>query len=195
MLLLTLRGTPFIYYGEEIGMHDVDIPPHRVKDPYGRRVPGRGRDPERTPMQWSPEPHAGFSSAEPWLPVAPDYPDVNVAVQREDQGSMLNLYRRLLKLRRRTPTLSLGTYASLDGVPGDCFAYLRQFETQRRLITLNLANHDQTLQLPDLGTGRVVLSTHLDREELVDMGSLRLRAHEGCLIELPTHPHPEAPNA
>ena len=84
MLLLTLRGTPTLYYGDEIGMRDVPIPPERVQDPLEKSVPGigLGRDPERTPMQWSAAPQAGFSTAEPWLPLAEDFAQVNVAAQR-----------------------------------------------------------------------------------------------------------------
>src|SRR5438067_4833032 len=85
MMLLTLRGTPTIYQGEEIGMADVPIPPERVRDPWELNVPGLGlgRDPERTPMQWDASPHAGFSSSEPWLPVASEYQVTNVATQSE----------------------------------------------------------------------------------------------------------------
>ena len=185
MLLLTLRGTPFIYYGEEIGMSDVDIPPHRRQDPSGEPVRGWGRDRERTPMQWSAGPHAGFSDSEPWLPVALDYPTVNVAVQRDDPTSMLSLYRRLLAYRGARPALNLGSYRSLYDVPEDCFVYLRQFEDQRHLIALNFSGDEQEVTLADLGRGRVVISTHLDREEPLDLASLRLRGHEGCLIDLP----------
>src|SRR5690606_18916794 len=98
MLLLTLRGTPTLYYGDEIGMRDVPIPPEMVHDPLERNIPGKGlgRDPERTPMQWSPEPNAGFTTGTPWLPIAEDYRSVNVEVQRSDPRSMLNLYRRLI---------------------------------------------------------------------------------------------------
>src|ERR671916_1410933 len=97
MLLLTLRGTPTIYYGDEICMHDVEIPPERVQDPFEKNVPGRGlgRDPARTPMQWDTGPNAGFcpQNAEPWLPVANDYRTSNVASERAVQRSMLALHR------------------------------------------------------------------------------------------------------
>ena len=184
MLLLTLRGTPFIYYVEEIGMRDVELSVHQLQDPHGIRVPGQGRDQARSPMQWSAEPHAGFSESEPWLPVGASYRTINVSVQREDSSSMLNLYRRLLEYRRETPALTIGSYRSLDGTPDDCFLYFREFEGQRLLIALNFSAKDRTVSLEHPAKGRVVLSTYLDREGHINLSSLRLRSHEGCLIEL-----------
>ncbi len=94
MLLLTLRGTPTLYQGDEPGMRDVAIPPPLMQDPWEKNLPGRslGRDPERTPMQWDATPNAGFTTGGPWLPVAEDYATVNVATQRDDPRSMLSLY-------------------------------------------------------------------------------------------------------
>src|SRR5919198_758685 len=111
MLLLTLRGTPTLYYGDEIGMPDAVIPPRLVQDPWEKNVPGLGlgRDPERTPMQWDSSPNAGFTTGTPWLPIAADYQTVNVAVERDDPASMLTLYRRLIALRRATPALAVGS--------------------------------------------------------------------------------------
>ncbi|MBX6340831.1 MAG: alpha-amylase, partial [Thermomicrobiaceae bacterium] len=124
MLLLTLRGTPTMYYGDEIGMRDVLIPPDRVQDPLERNVPGigLGRDPERTPMQWEPGPNAGFTTGEPWLPLADDYQTCNVEVEREDPRSMLSLYRRLIALRRAEPALHVGSYAPVPA-EGSVLAY------------------------------------------------------------------------
>jgi alpha-glucosidase len=107
MLLLTLRGTPTLYYGDELGMHDVPIPHERIQDPWEKGVPGLGRDPERTPMQWSAEPHAGFTRSAPWLPVADDFTRMNVAAERAEPTSMLALYRSLIDLRRRESALAL----------------------------------------------------------------------------------------
>src|SRR3712207_12665 len=110
MLLLTLRGTPTIYQGEEIGMTDVPIPPERVQDPWERNVPGLGRDPQRTPMQWDTTALTGFSTVEPWLPVAANHATDNVAAQTTDSCSMLALYRALIRLRRAELALSIGGY-------------------------------------------------------------------------------------
>jgi alpha-glucosidase len=188
LLLLTLRGTPTLYYGDEIGMHDVDIPAGQEQDPFGKRVPGMGlgRDPERTPMQWDSSPNAGFANAsvKPWLPVASDYHQINVTAQLDNPRSMLSLTHRLIALRRATPALHAGSYQSVGSVPDDCLVYLRQHGTQRRLVAINFSGQEQTLRLPDLGTGRVILSTELDREEPAALSAFRLRGHEGCIIEL-----------
>jgi alpha-glucosidase len=187
MLLLTLRGTPTLYYGDEIGMHNVAILPQDVHDPWEKNLPamGFGRDPERSPMQWDDGPNAGFCppAAEPWLPIPDDYTQVNVATQRKDQRSMLSLTRALLKLRRATQALTLGSYVPIEGVPEECFLYVRQFGRQRRLIALNFSSSGQQIQLSEMGSGRVLVSTHLDREEPVDLASFYLRADEGCVIE------------
>jgi alpha-glucosidase len=188
MLLLTLRGTPTLYYGDEIGMHDGDIPPERVYDPLEKNQPGLGlgRDPERTPMQWDRGPNAGFcpSDSEPWLPLPGDYQQINVAVEREDPSSLLTLTRRLIDLRRSTPALTRGSYRPVEGVPDDCFVYLRQSSSQRYLIALNFSGHEQIVKLSEMGKGCIVLSTYLDREDPIDLALLRLQKDEGCVIEI-----------
>lgn len=191
MLLLTLRGTPFIYNGDELGMENVDIPQHLVQDPQGKNLPGYTRDVARTPLQWSDAPYAGFSTVEPWLPLADNYPTVNVEALRAQPTSILMLYHRLLSYRRLTPALTLGGYVALDHPPNDCFAYLREHEGQRRLIALNFSGEPRNLVVTSLITdstgveqGRIVLSTFLDREEAVDLRSIALRGDEGIIIEL-----------
>ncbi len=188
LLLLTLRGTPTLYYGDEIGMHDGEIPPERVYDPMEKNRPGLGlgRDPARTPMQWDSSPNAGFCppGTEPWLPLPADYRQSNVAVEREDPHSLLTLTHRLIELRRSTQALTIGNYRPIKARPEECFVYLRQANNQRYLIALNFSNQEQTLQLPEMGKGRLVLSTYLDREEPIDLAHLRLRSNEGAVIEL-----------
>ena len=115
VLLLTLRGTPTIYYGDEIGMIELAIPAERQQDPYGRRVPGYGRDGCRTPMQWDSSEGAGFSTAaSTWLPINPNHQTVNVDSQLGDPDSTLELYRALLRLRRAEPALHRGEVELLD---------------------------------------------------------------------------------
>ena len=183
MLLLTLRGTPTLYYGDELGMADVEIPPGLVQDPWERNVPGLGlgRDPERTPMQWDASPHAGFTTGHPWLPVAPDAASVNVARERDDPRSMLTLYRRLLALRRARPALSVGSYEPM-GATGDVLAYARGAGANQCLIALNLGSTPQSLVVPAALRGaRVLLSTALDRGGSVIGDDLPLRGDEGVI--------------
>lgn len=186
MLLLTLRGTPTMYYGDELGMHDVPIPTELAQDPYEHRVPGIGvgRDPERTPMQWTPGVNAGFSPAEvrPWLPVADDAEVRNVAVQSRDASSLLGLYRQLLRLRREEPALAAGSYARVSS-QGDVYAYRRCHEDRELLVVLNLGGEQQDVDLgQSLSSGRVLLSTDPRRGGETVGGPVRLNASEGVVI-------------
>ena len=184
MMLLTLRGTPTLYYGDELGMENGVIPPDKIQDPQGINLgPEWSRDVARTPMQWDDGSYAAFSTVEPWLPVSADYQSQNVASQSADPTSMLNLYRRLLRYRRSSPALQWGSYQPLD-VEEDCFVYLREVDGERRLVALNFVDKAHHLSIPGEAWGRVVLSTHPDREELVDLSRLHLRPYEGIIVEL-----------
>ena len=183
MLLLTLRGTPTIYYGEEIGMTNVDIPRKMQKDPAGLRQPGQERDLCRTPMQWSTEPNAGFApegTSELWLPLADDWREINVETQINNPGSMINFYCRLLAIRKEFPALRQGDYTPLDGMPEGCFVYQRQEAGQSITVALNFTGVPH--RLPLRGNGQILLSTHLDREGPENLRSLNLKEHEGIII-------------
>ena len=188
VLLLTLRGTPTLYYGDEIGMADVPIAPDQVQDPFEKRVPGLGlgRDPERTPMQWDDTPHAGFSPAEPWLPVAADYRQRNVAAQLVDPRSLLSLYVRLIALRRAEPALHAGTYTAVHS-DDHTLAYLRTDGTRRFLVALNLTGQPRTVPATDVtrgpAAGRLVLSTHGDRDDERVSGQIALRPNEAVVVD------------
>jgi alpha-glucosidase len=185
VLLFTLRGTPTLYYGDEIGMTNVPIPPEREVDPWGRRVPGFGRDSERTPMQWDGSPGAGFTTGNPWLPISPHASTVNVAAEDDDPASMLNLHRRLIELRRREPALSVGSYAPVDA-QGDVLAYVREAaDGARFLIALNLSASPQVLDVDEsIGMGDVVLSTLGDGEGRAVRGRVELAADEAVVARL-----------
>lgn len=161
MLLLTLRGTPTLYQGDELGIGFVDIPADRIRDPQDLRQPGLGlgRDPSRTPMPWDDSDHAGFSTVEPWLPLNADWVSRNVSRQRDEPQSMLMLYRRLLALRRSWRALSIGSLALVQGNDG-VLRYERRHEGERLLIALNLTAEPQRVSLPEGATpGEPLLST------------------------------------
>jgi alpha-glucosidase len=186
MLLLTLRGTPTLYYGDEIGMVNVAISAERIQDPYEKNVPGvgLGRDPCRTPMQWDGSQHAGFTGGDPWLPVSQDYAAVNVRAEDRDPTSSLSLYRNLLQLRREHPSLSLGEYEPIAAT-GDLLAYVRRTKDERSLVVLNLGGEACGLSWDALGlSGRLLLSTHLDRQGEVFTDHVALRPNEGVIVEL-----------
>jgi alpha-glucosidase len=182
MLLLTQRGTPTIYYGDEIGMRGVEIPPEQAVDPQGRRT-GRNRDPQRTPMQWSADTYAGFSKVEPWLPVGVDRATANVSAQSHDAGSLLTLTRRLLELRTREAVLQHGAQEPREASSG-LVAYCRAADRRRLLVVLNLAHASASYALRGEGAGNVLLSTFLDREGECVADQVRLRADEGLVIAL-----------
>jgi alpha-glucosidase len=188
MLLLTLRGTPTLYYGEELGMEDVAIPAELVQDPFEKNVPGLGlgRDPERTPMQWDASANAGFAptGVQPWLPVANDFSAVNVQSELEDPFSTLNFVRRLLELRRSTPALHSGTYNSIRVYDDDCYVYGREADGRRFVVALNFSAEPKTLAVAGHGSGVVRVSTHSEGQTETDLQAMRLRPHEGCVVEL-----------
>jgi alpha-glucosidase len=184
MLLLTLRGTPTLYYGDELGMPNADIPLDKIQDPQGKNLgPERNRDSCRTPMQWDASLNAGFSPVEPWLPVPADYAARNVASFSADPTSILNLYRHLIALRRTSPALHAGRYTALDSSEA-VFAYLRVQGPERKLIVINFSGESQRASLP-AWTGKILLSTYLDRQdEIVPVDTISLRPHEGLLLDL-----------
>lgn len=182
LLLLTLRGTPTLYYGDEIGMQDVRIDTHQVRDPFEKNVPGLGRDPERTPMQWTDEPNAGFTQGDPWLPLGADYPVINVAIQRKDPESLLLFYRRLLTLRRHEPALSIGNYVAVSA--GEAvLAFQRCHGNKTFTIVLNLSAVPQVYQHFAQGVlGDLVLSTQTTRPPETFANEIALAANEGVIL-------------
>jgi glycosidase len=182
MLLLTVRGTPTMYYGDEIGMPETEVPPEQGQDPWGIRVPGQSRDGCRTPMQWTADSGVGFSDADvaPWIPYGPEPAIHNVMDQAADRSSILNLYRSLLALRRTEPALHAGIYHALD-TPDGIYAYQRQADGVRFLVALNFTSEERSLPLTEPGS--IELSTGLDRIGSVGE-SLALQPDEGVIIRL-----------
>jgi alpha-glucosidase len=184
MMQLTLRGTPIMYYGEEIGMHNVDIPPELERDQLALRMPGRGRgrDFQRTPMPWSDAANAGFTIGTPWLPVAKDFNTVNVERQRDNERSLLQLYHRLLALRKSHAALRIGHYLP-DVLDERALIYVREADDERLLAALNFTETPIEIT-PRRGAGRLLISSHLDREGNRVGPKVALRGNEGVLIVL-----------
>ncbi len=185
MLLLTLRGTPTLYYGDELGLGRVEIPDRDVRDPRELREPGLGlgRDPSRTPMPWDASPQAGFTSGVPWLPLNGDWRARNVERLAQTPGSSLALHRDLLALRRARPALSVGDLALLDGThpDRDVLAYERRAGDERLLVALNLGGEARELTLPPWAAfARPLLSTVAGAPSPSDV--LRLRPDEGVVL-------------
>ena len=181
MLLLTLRGTPTLYYGDELGMPESHIPDELVQDPWGITVPGLSRDGCRTPMQWDQSPHAGFSSSNrTWLPVQPDFKDRNVTEQLQDPVSSLALYRKLLAFRQTSQALQIGAYIPIDEVPSSCYAYKRKTQEEHILVVLNFT--DEAIEVPIQEAASLKVSTYLDKTNLDIVDVLELRPHEGVIL-------------
>ncbi|GJE58226.1 alpha-amylase family glycosyl hydrolase [Methylobacterium trifolii] len=182
MLLLTLRGTPTLYYGDELGLGHVPIPPERVRDPWERNEPGHGRDPERTPMQWDAGPQAGFSTAEPWLPLSEDATTRNVDAMRDTATSMLTLHRRLLGLRREHAALAVGGYRTVPlGLP-EIFAYERFEDGTVLRIVLNFGDAGHTIPLTDASAWTILMSSHAGRSGARVSGAVDLAPAEGLIL-------------
>jgi alpha-glucosidase len=188
MLLLTLRGTPTMYYGDELGMVDVAIAPDQVRDPAEKNQPGqgKGRDPERSPMIWVNAANAGFAppGAVPWLPLEPGWETENAAEQAQRPTSMLMLYRKLLALRRQHDTLHAGGIADV-AAEGAVLRYRRvglpDGESSDFEVLLNLGGDVATVAC---AKGTVVLTTLLDGEGSSVEGAVTVEAGEGLLIAL-----------
>jgi alpha-glucosidase len=193
-MLLTLRGTPFLYYGEEIGMSNRRIPRRKIRDPLGKKLWPllKGRDPGRTPMQWDASPHAGFSTGEPWLPVHPNHTAVNVEKEAADPGSVLSFYRELVWLRKRTPALNQGAYRPLVSEPTDCLAFLRVHEGQTVVVMLNFAGKRVQVPVslrehssdPLKGTWQVLFGTDRAKGMGMNVGAdMELKGYEVLILE------------
>ena len=189
VFILAQRGTAFLYYGEEIGMTDVDIPFDEIVDPPALRAgpdfPWYDRSRCRTPMQWRPGPGAGFTSGRPWLRLAPDADSRNVALQRDDPDSVLLTYRRLLTFRRSAAALRAGAMERVDVEDPDVLAWTRTCDGQRLLVVVNFVGSSRRVSIPRPDGGRWVarVGTHRDLLSVGDDDSLDLRADEAIILE------------
>lgn len=185
MVLLMVRGTPTVYYGDELGMDDTEVPVERWTDPQAKKDHSNFcRDYCRTPMQWNISKDAGFSTVDDktlWLPVADNYRQFNVEILEKNPRSILYLYRKLLWLRKKTPALHGGDYETLRLQPLNVYAFKRTSDTESYTVLINPTEDSQLVELGDI-SGRVVLATGLDREESV-RGRVMVRAKEGLIIK------------
>jgi alpha-glucosidase len=185
-LLMTLRGTPIVFYGDELGLHNQDVPRDRQRDYFGLTDRGVSRDPIRTPMPWNSAANAGFSTAPPeqlWLPISHRAAEVNVSVQRADPDSLLNLYRALTRLRAGSPALRQGAFRLAPEVAAPasgCLAYRRQAGGDHKLVVLNLTRESRTVTMRD--SPELVFSTHPHRNIRSQRSEFALIGGEGVIL-------------
>ncbi len=184
LLLLTLRGTPFIYYGEEIGMVDGPVPRRMMKDPVGLRYwpLNGGRDPFRTPMQWTADRNAGFTTGEPWLPIPGSHAETNVESERKDPRSLLSFYKALIRLRRDKETLSTGDWVALKRGEEGVIGYERRSSGETVAVWANLTGEPKSVAVDPSRYGRTLLSTH-ESASSPEKGALSLQPWEGVILD------------
>ncbi len=182
VLLLTLRGQPTMYYGDEIGLRETDVPPERRQDPWEFRVPGMSRDGCRTPMPWTAVADHGFSDpgTEPWLPFGEDAGQRNVEAQLSDPASILNLYRQLLHIRRARPSLHKGSIEFIDDLPDGVLGFIRADADERTIVLVNFTEETKRTSTPDEST--LLISTDQQRSG-IGPGVIRLGPNEALAID------------
>ncbi len=184
VLLLTVKGTPFVYYGEEIGMRNGKILKNEIVDPVGLRYWPffRGRDPERTPMQWNNKPHSGFTAGKPWLPVNRDFLIRNVNEQEKDPSSMLNFYRQLISLRQARKALYAGDWSGIDLHNKRIIAYERACEEERMLVILNFSSRHESISIGNIDQWRVVFPESVRLKNMLN-SDVKLSPYEVIVAE------------
>ena len=189
LFLFTQQGTPFIYYGEEIGMKDKRLPRKSIQDPVGKRYwPFHpGRDGQRRPMQWDDTFQAGFSSGTPWLPLHADFHNNSVEKQQKDQDSLLNLYKSIIAIRNNDPVLRLGLCEFILEENSDVLCYTRRYQGQSRLILLNFSKGPKKISKKTLAqeckVGTLVFLIATDNRQLAapEDETILLNGYQGIL--------------
>ncbi|WP_245237086.1 alpha-amylase family glycosyl hydrolase, partial [Paenibacillus ihuae] len=202
ILLHLMKGTPYIYQGEELGMTNYPVQEiSEVKDiesinMYHERLTGgyakeeiihsinaKGRDNARTPIQWDATPNGGFTTGEPWLPVNPNYTEINMKANLEDPDSVFHCYRKLIELRKNNPIVVWGDFELVTGVPDQVFMYYRRYEGQTWLVTANFSSEAVTLELPGFGQAGEIIIGSYSRED-TEFEQLQLRPYEAFAVKL-----------
>lgn len=184
LLLLTLKGTPFIYYGDEIGMENRSIPRKEIKDLYGKMFYPfyKGRDGARTPMQWDRSPNAGFSNTKPWLPVHPNFETINVASEEADDNSILNMYKKLIRLRKEIPVFESGEIRFLNHTEKNILSYAQFDDTEEIIVMLNFGSANKTIHIETATGTELLFSTHSKTKPTKKKGYIYLNPYEGIII-------------
>jgi alpha-glucosidase len=185
ILMFTLKGTPFLYYGDEIGMRNVKLTRKEIKDPLGKLFWPifKGRDKGRSPMQWTSERHAGFCNCDPWLPVNENSSWLNVSLQTMDEQSLLNLHKELIRLRKKYQAINKGEWLPLIKGEGGILTYLRKFKEECILVILNFTGKKRKINLPDLKNGKIVLSTHRPVNDPLNEETIITEPFEATMVE------------
>jgi alpha-glucosidase len=189
LMQLGLPGLPVVYYGDELGMTNGAIKPEEIQDPVELRKPGlgQGRDPERTPMQWDSSPYAGFSSVQPWLPVAAGAKKRNVANESKDDSSYLALYRRLLALRTTYAIFRHGDYETFGEANPNVYVFSRRLGDEHIFVVLNMSNRRRKFALPH--GGRLLCTSYPSQTtKLAKDSTVKLRPYEAAIFECTKHP-------
>ena len=181
-LLLTLKGTPFVYYGDEIGMENTDIPKHKIRDLYGKLFYPfyKGRDGARTPMQWNDTDFAGFSMVEPFLPINNNHKSINVETSSKDEKSVYATYKKLIKLRNQHPVLQSGEIKFMNKGDKNVLIYSRYSENKKIVVFLNFGFLPKKIKNTEVST--ILFSTHEKNNKEIE-GNILLEAYEGLVIE------------
>jgi alpha-glucosidase len=185
-LLMTLYGTPFIYYGEEIGLHNTHIGKSQITDPLGKKYwpVFSGRDRARTPMQWDPGTHGGFTTGKPWLPLNHDFRSRNVRNQEAITESLLNIYRNLIRIRKVSEPMQRGRWVPCTNGKDGILAYFRTTREERILVVLNFHGRKKKLSLPEHTYGQVVFSTHRSPEEYNYFHKMSIDPYEATIWQV-----------
>lgn len=205
--LLSMRGTPYIYYGDEIGMTNIDFDSiSQYKDIaaingykkalsegrdmalFMKKLNFLSRDNGRTPMQWDDSVNAGFSTGKPWLPVNQNHKTINVASQEKNPNSILNYFKKMVKLRKNNKVLIYGDYELLDAENPDIYAYTRTLEDQKMLVVLNFTDHDSDIELSEANDLEAIPINNYE-DLMNENGTLTLKPYQAIICSLKTHNH------
>ncbi|MGZ0016193.1 glycoside hydrolase family 13 protein [Yeosuana sp. AK3] len=200
--LLSMRGTPFVYYGDEIGMTNIEFDSiSQYKDVAAingyKKALSEGadmhkfmsdlnfasRDNGRTPMQWDTSKNAQFTSGEPWLPVNENYKNINVSVQDKDPNSILNHFRNMIKLRKENEVLVYGDYELLAAENPDIYAFTRTLNNEKILVLLNFTNHDSHIELPEFEAINGVIINNYSTFEILK-NTIQLKPYQAIIFKL-----------